>query len=495
MAYNSVSPIRKRYPYSKPTVSTSTTTNIASTSLTANGNVSNQGTTTVSVRGFCYSTVSNPYITNSTTVTSGGGTGTFSASITGLTPNTTYYIKAYATNSIGTSYGSQKTILTTSAGIATVTTTPPTDIFATTITAGGNVTSIGGSSVTEKGICYSLTPSPTTSNTKVSIGSGTGSYSQTITGLTPYTNYYIRAYAINSQGTSYGNQETFQTAQVPSIDFGLYFDSFSATLGDPTATSFMLNFFNEKQITQPIFYLASLLDDADNRTDMRAINTSLNNQNITDIAANVTQAANVIDPQDAGSIAGFNEDSTEDTQKFTTVVEEIEFYKSNPYVNSFAEYQTNCDLIKEWADANGVIYQAYYARCRDCATVNPQTSAQIATYMVQTFETLKLVDYVSTEKFNQYNGLSASIKAEIELIAVAAQAQGKVQNMELIFASQGNVVSGVPTNMRTYFQANPTITPAYNQVMSEYNNWDFLYKSYINLKGFTVYAKTGIYDL
>lgn len=489
--YNSISRVRKSYPYKKPSVSTGTATNITATTVTLNGNVTAQGSTEVTVRGFCYSLTTTPTTSNSI-ITSGVGTGSYSANLTGLTSGTTYYVRAYATNSIGTSYGSQKTVQMSASGTPIVTTATASGIFKTTAVSGGEVTSIGGSAVTERGVCYGTTSNPTISGSKVASGTGIGSFTANLTGLTPQTNYYIRAYATNTQGTTYGNQTTITTQSVPLIDFGLYIDDFGDILGQSSPTTVLLNFLNVKQVTQPIFYLASLLDDSNNRTSMRAINTSLVTQGITNKAANVTQAVNVVNLADAGSIASFNENSNA-AQKFTTVVEEIEFYKTNPYVDSFAEYVANCDEIKEWADANGVTYQSYYARCRDVAGV--ATDTQIAAYMVETFETLKLVDYVSTSKFNQYNGFSPSIKAEIQLIANAAFEQGKVQNMELIFASQGNIVNGTPTNMRTFFQANPTLLPAYNQAISEYNRWSFANKEFINLQGMTIYALEGVADL
>ncbi len=79
-------------------------------------------------------------------------------------------------------------------------------------TLGGEVSFDGGATVTERGVVYNTTGTPTTtSGTKVQIGSGAGSFSKSITGLTASTTYYVRAYAINSEGTSYGNEESFTT--------------------------------------------------------------------------------------------------------------------------------------------------------------------------------------------------------------------------------------------------------------------------------------------
>lgn len=79
----------------------------------------------------------------------------------------------------------------------------------TTITVNGNVTSENGTSVTERGFVYGTSQNPTTANTKVVSGSGAGTFSQSVSGLNPNTTYYIRTYATNSGGTSYGSELSF----------------------------------------------------------------------------------------------------------------------------------------------------------------------------------------------------------------------------------------------------------------------------------------------
>ncbi|MCB9425859.1 MAG: hypothetical protein H6584_02350 [Flavobacteriales bacterium] len=96
-------------------------------------------------------------------------------------------------------------------------TTAATSITTTTATSGGNVTSDGGAAVTERGIVYATTANPTTGNTKVQSGSGTGSFTSNMTGLSPNTTYYVRAYAINSVGPAYGAQISFTTSAGPAI--------------------------------------------------------------------------------------------------------------------------------------------------------------------------------------------------------------------------------------------------------------------------------------
>ena len=92
-----------------------------------------------------------------------------------------------------------------------VTSSAVTNITQTTATGGGNVTSEGGSSVTARGVCWNTSSNPTTSDNHTTDGSGTGSFVSNLTGLATGTLYYIRAYATNSNGTSYGDEIVFMT--------------------------------------------------------------------------------------------------------------------------------------------------------------------------------------------------------------------------------------------------------------------------------------------
>lgn len=95
--------------------------------------------------------------------------------------------------------------------LPSVTTSSITNITQTTSTCGGNVTSDGGSPVTGYGVCWSTVPNPTTANSHTPNGSGTGIFMSSLTGLIANTIYYVRAYASNSIGTTYGNQVIFTT--------------------------------------------------------------------------------------------------------------------------------------------------------------------------------------------------------------------------------------------------------------------------------------------
>jgi len=297
-----------------PTITTSNATNISQFSAICGGNVTNEGSFPVTARGVCWSTSQNPTTANNTT-TDGAGGGVFSSSITGLSPSTTYYVRAYATNSVGTSYGNEISFTTTSSatipvanfsadftniltggsvtfsdlssntpsswnwqfavgapsgsctpatstlqnrtvvynqpGIYTVrltasnaagsnthektayiTVTAPTAPTITTSNAtnisqfsaicGGNVTNEGSFPVTARGVCWSTSQNPTTANNTTTDGTGGGVFSSSITGLSPSTTYYVRAYATNSVGTSYGNEISFTTtssATIPVANF------------------------------------------------------------------------------------------------------------------------------------------------------------------------------------------------------------------------------------------------------------------------------------
>ncbi len=190
-------------------LTTNSVTAITQTAATCGGNIATGGGQGITARGVCWGTSANPVIAGSHT-TDGTGTGAFTSSLTGLTGNTLYYVRAYATGSSGTSYGNQQTF-TTSPVLATVTTTAATDILMNSATSGGNVTSGGGASVTARGVCWNTSPNPTTANSKTSDGTGTGVFVSSLTGLTANTLYYVRAYATNSVGTSYGNTVTFTT--------------------------------------------------------------------------------------------------------------------------------------------------------------------------------------------------------------------------------------------------------------------------------------------
>ena len=161
-------------------------------------------------RGVCWSTNPEPTI-NDNHVSNGKKVGTLTSKLNNLTANTTYYVRAYATNQIGTHYGNELTFSTPEITLPVLTTQNVTSITLNSARCGGNITSNGWSEVTARGVCWSTSPNPTISNSKTADGTGTGSFTSNITGLAENTTYYVRAYATNSNGTAYGVEKSFTT--------------------------------------------------------------------------------------------------------------------------------------------------------------------------------------------------------------------------------------------------------------------------------------------
>jgi hypothetical protein len=300
-----------------PTVTTQAVSAIAAGSATGNGNITNLGASSVTAHGVCWNTGGSP--TTSDNVTNEGvasSTGAFTSAMAGLTPNTIYYVRAYAINPGGTSYGAQVNFTTLAAQAPVVTTNaasalsssgatlngtvnasgfqttvtfeygetvaygntvtaaqspvsgsaatavsavltglsanqtyhcrvvgqniaaiaygadmiftivaqlpdvitaPVSSVQATLASCGGQVTASGGLEVTARGVCWHTTPTPTLSNSQTLDGSGLGNFTSYITGLTPETTYYVRAYATNNLGTAYGDTNSFVTQVMPTI--------------------------------------------------------------------------------------------------------------------------------------------------------------------------------------------------------------------------------------------------------------------------------------
>jgi len=192
-------------------ISTLPGTVVGSTGFSTGGTVSSSAGDSVLSRGVAYATHSNP-TTSDLTVAAGSGVGSFSANVTGLTSGTTYYFRSYAVIDAGTSYGNIDSIsLIPSQVLASLTTTDVSNITDSSALSGGEITSDGGAAVTQRGIAYSTSPNPDISSSTTTNGTGTGIFSSALSGLTPGTAYYVRAYAINSVGTAYGAQVNFTT--------------------------------------------------------------------------------------------------------------------------------------------------------------------------------------------------------------------------------------------------------------------------------------------
>lgn len=194
-------------------LTTNSVSNTTQTSASCGGEITSSGGATVTARGVCWSLSTNPTIFDNLT-SDGNGIGSFNSSITGLSSGTFYYVRAYATNKVGTSYGDNELCITLDATLPILTTTSITTITNTTAVGGGNISSDGASTVISRGVCWSTSPNPTTANSKTSNGGGMGAFTSNLTGLTGGETYYVRSYATNSVGTAYGSQVSFKTPVV-----------------------------------------------------------------------------------------------------------------------------------------------------------------------------------------------------------------------------------------------------------------------------------------
>jgi len=188
--------------FSSPIVKTNNVTSIMGTTAVTGGEIISDGGSPISAKGVCYSTSATP-TTDDNIIDGGSGSDAFVSNLTGLTIGTKYYVRAYATNSIGTSYGNELNF--TTVALPTLTTSSFSDVKGTSAKAGGSITNDGGGTVSAEGLCWSTSASPTIED------NFNTSFTATITGLSQNTVYYVRAYATNIAGTNYGNEISFNS--------------------------------------------------------------------------------------------------------------------------------------------------------------------------------------------------------------------------------------------------------------------------------------------
>jgi len=203
-----------------PQVNTMDVSNISLTSVQCGGDVISDGDGIILERGVCWNSAGSPTLINCINKTQDGtGSGSFVSQVPGLTRGTTYYLTAYATNEKDTGYGEVKTFTTLMIYYPTVITSYATPIDSSA-QCESNITNDGGAPVTSRGVCWSLSMNPTINNMHTIDGSGTGWFNSNITNLVPNTQYYVRSYATNSEGTGYGNELVFTTLPAQTYHIG-----------------------------------------------------------------------------------------------------------------------------------------------------------------------------------------------------------------------------------------------------------------------------------
>jgi uncharacterized protein (TIGR02145 family) len=201
---------------------------ITTSSASAGGNFISDGGSQITVAGLVWSTSPNPTTALATKTTNNYSQGTvvvgsnFYNTMTGLSASTTYYVRAYATNSSGTAYGNEISFITQNNPPPVIQTKSVTDVTYNSAVTGGDVANNQPSPIIQKGVVWSLSPNPTiTLSTKTIEGSGNTNFISNITNLNPESIYYVRAYATNNYGTSYGGELTIRT-YVGDIDGNSY---------------------------------------------------------------------------------------------------------------------------------------------------------------------------------------------------------------------------------------------------------------------------------
>jgi hypothetical protein len=217
-AYSSTTVTVKTSNLLAPDITTGTVSNVGTREGAVTGRINAVGSSNVTQYGHCWGLNDNPTI-NDTKTQLGAATAAkdFSSTMTNLNPNTKYVVRAYATSSVGTSYGDNRTFTTANITLPTVETSDQGSITTTSFAVFANLSNVGGAAVTQHGFCWSSTNNnPTIADNKNQLG-GTATaktYNSNITALAANTTYYVKAYATNDGGTSYGKVLTIKTNPV-----------------------------------------------------------------------------------------------------------------------------------------------------------------------------------------------------------------------------------------------------------------------------------------
>ncbi|MCF7832973.1 MAG: formylglycine-generating enzyme family protein, partial [Candidatus Marinimicrobia bacterium] len=244
-----------------PKVSTASIANINSISAQSGGYITPDTSVVVISKGVCWDTLPSPTFENNCGYTCDGtGCEQFISKLTGLCPETKYFVRAYATSNNGVGYGDQISFTTPTLSVPILSSPKIVDTTYVLVNVRGSIISEGISSVIEIGFCWGISNNPTVTDNNIIVDSDLENFSSSINGLIPGNTYYIRVYATNSSGTGYGNSISFSSKSIDMINVqGGSFtmgDLRSGIVGyDPPLQDVTLNDYNiaKYEVTQELF--------------------------------------------------------------------------------------------------------------------------------------------------------------------------------------------------------------------------------------------------
>ncbi len=263
-----ISSCKKEKIISLPQVETASADEIYSTSAKVGGKISNTGGDKISEKGIYWGLKTNPEKTGTKIVIGSDSASTpdslagvpFYITLKNLTAGTKYYVKAFATNSVGTAYGTE-TFFTTQINFPQVATAPVSDLTNNSARIGGSILDDGGTGILERGVFWGDMPNTVDNGEKIIMGSGKGNFSQVVTGLSRGKKYYVRAYATNIRATVFGDEMNFSLdSKLPSVFTG-------STTGVTTHEAIAAGNVDDdggSSVTEKGFFIDTILNPQDN---------------------------------------------------------------------------------------------------------------------------------------------------------------------------------------------------------------------------------------